>query len=111
MIAELESHREDVAELCRRFGISSAMSRASGSDRARRSSLLTTSSSPVRTAAIASRPADRAYLRSRVLVLDDVQLLFSEPTDVLKHPLQYLGGVTLPVLHLIDDAHRVSSSV
>jgi hypothetical protein len=78
------------------------------------------------TAGSADASADRSYQafdtdprgkhsgltnRARALVLDDVQPLLSEPSEVLDHPLQHLGCVALPGQHLVDDAHRVARSV
>ena len=44
-------------------------------------------------------------------ILDDVKPLIAEPSDVVEHPPQCVGGVALPGLHLVDHAHRVASSV
>ena len=45
-----------------------------------------------------------------VLVLDDVEALLSEPSDVVEHPPQAVRGMALPSVHLIDHEHRVGSS-
>lgn len=44
-----------------------------------------------------------------LLVLDDVESLLSESSDVVEHPLQALGVMALPGVHLIDHEHRVAS--
>ena len=56
-------------------------------------------------------PSEAAVLPLASLVLDDVQALFSEPSDAVEHPLHHLGGVALPGLDLADDAHRVAGPV
>src|SRR3954451_3958982 len=45
------------------------------------------------------------------LVLDDVQPLFAKQRQAVEHPLQHLGGMTLPALHLADHAQRLARAV
>jgi Fic family protein len=52
-----------------------------------------------------------AELGQRRLVLDDVQPLLAEPGDVVEHPLQDVGRVAFPVMHLADDPQRVAGPV
>src|SRR4051794_37448302 len=53
----------------------------------------------------------RLWKRGLFLVLDDVQPLLPQQRQVIQHPLQNLRVVTLPAVHLADDAKRMAGAV